>query len=76
MRPWRGVLLLSVHPEHQAGYERRTARVFVVDAGAERVLVEGRIEAGELYADIVLTGLDLRRRDAINVVFGPAPASR
>ena len=72
----RGVLLLSVHPEHQAGYERRTARVFVVDAGAERVLVEGRIEAGELYADIVLTGLDLRRRDAINVVFGPAPASR
>jgi len=72
----RGVLLLSVHPEHQASYEHRTALVFVIDAGAERVLAEGRIEAGELYADIVLTGLDLRRRDAINVVFGPAPASR
>ena len=72
----RGVLLLSVHPEHQASYERRAARVFVIDAGAERVLAEGRIEAGELYADIVLTGLDLRRRDAINVVFGPAPAKR
>jgi hypothetical protein len=69
-----GVLLLSVHPEHQASYEGRTARVFVIDAGAERVLAEGRIEGGELYADIVLTGLDLRRRDAINVVFGPAPA--
>ena len=71
----RGVLLLSVHPEHQASYERRGARVFVIDAGAERVLAEGRIEGGELYADIVLTGLDLRRRDAVNVVFGPAPAS-
>jgi hypothetical protein len=72
----RGVLLLSVHPEHQASYDRRTARVFVIDAGAERVLAEGPIEAGELYADIVLAGLDLRRRDAINVVFGPAPARR
>jgi hypothetical protein len=69
-----GVLLLSVHPEHQASYDGRTARVFIIDAGAERVLAEGRIEGGELYADIVLTGLDLRRRDAINVVFGPAPA--
>jgi len=72
----QGVLLLSVHPEHQASYDRRTARVFVIEAGAERVLAEGRIVAGELYADIVLTGLDLRRRDAISVVFGPASADR
>jgi hypothetical protein len=72
----RGVLLLSVHPEHQAGYEGRVARVFIVDAGAERVLAEGAVTEGELYADITLTGLDLRRRDAVNVVFGPAPGGR
>jgi hypothetical protein len=72
----RGVLLLSVHPEHQTGYEGRVARVFIVDAGAERVLAEGPVAEGELYADITLTGLDLRRRDAVNVVFGPAPDGR
>jgi len=73
----RGQLLLGVHPDHRPTYEGRTARIFIAsDKGGdedegERVLAEAVVRNGELYADIMLTGLDLHRRDAVNVVFGP-----
>jgi hypothetical protein len=69
----RGYLLLAVHPDHAATYEGRTARVFVKLNGEERVLAEETVRNGEVYAEISLTGLDLRTKDAVNVVFGPAP---
>jgi len=69
----RGYLLLTVHPDHAATYEGRTARVFVKLNGEERVLAEETVRNGEIYAEISLTGLDLRTKDAVNVVFGPAP---
>ena len=69
----RGYLLLTVHPDHAATYEGRTARVFVKLNGEERVLAEETVRNGEVYAEISLTGLDLRTKDAVNVVFGPAP---
>ena len=69
----RGYLLLSVHPDHRATYEGRTARIFVNAGNEERVLVEETVRDGEVYAEILLTGLDLRTKDAVNVVFGPAP---
>lgn len=69
----RGYLLLTVHPDHAATYEGRTARVFVKLDGEERVLAEETVRNGEVYAEISLTGLDLRTKDAVNVVFGPAP---
>jgi hypothetical protein len=65
----RGQVLLSVHPDHRATYEGRTARIFVNAPEGERVLAEAPVRNGELCADIVLTGLDLHQRDAINVVF-------
>jgi len=65
----RGVLLLSVHPEHQASYERRTGRVFVKLGENERVLAEEVVRKGEIYTAISLAGLDLHARDAINVTF-------
>lgn len=68
-----GSLLLAVHPDHRETYEGRTARVFVTLAGMERVLAETAIHNGELFATVSLEGLDLWSRDAINVVFGPAP---
>jgi len=66
----RGQVLLSVHPDHRATYEGRTARIFVAGPEGERVLAEAPVEGGELCADITLAGLDLQHRDAINVVFG------
>jgi hypothetical protein len=66
----RGQVLLSVHPDHRATYEGRTARIFVNAPEGERVLAEATVRNGELCADIVLTGLDLHQRDAINVIFG------
>ena len=65
----RGQVLLSVHPDHRATYEGRTARIFVNTPEGERVLAEAPVQNGELCADIVLIGLDLHQRDAINVVF-------
>jgi hypothetical protein len=65
----RGQVLLNVHPDHRATYEGRTARIFVDTPEGERVLAEATVRNGELFADIVLTGLDLHQRDAINVVF-------
>jgi hypothetical protein len=69
----RGYLMLSVHPDHRATYEGRTARVFVKVGNEERVLAEENVRDGEVYAEISLAGLDLRTKDAINIVFGPAP---
>jgi hypothetical protein len=69
----RGYLLLTVHPDHAATYEGRSARVFVKLNGEERVLAKETVRNGEVYAEISLTGLDLRTKDAVNVVFGPAP---
>lgn len=74
-RAGRGQVLLSVHADHRATYEGRTARVFVRGPEGERVLAEAPISGGELFADISLDGLDLVRRDAINVTFGPRPGS-
>jgi hypothetical protein len=68
----RGFLLLRVSPEVLATYEGRVARIYVAAPElpeGERVLAEAAIEDGELYADISFAGLDLERRDAINVVF-------
>jgi len=65
----RGQVLLSVHPDHRATYEGRRARIFVHEAEGERVLAEAVVRDGELFADISLAGLDLHRRDAVNVVF-------
>ena len=67
----RGQVLLSVHPDHRATYEGRMARVFVVTPDGERVLAEAMVQDGELCADISLAGLDLPKRDAVSVVFGP-----
>ena len=69
----RGYLLMSVHPDHRATYEGRTARIFVNVGNEERVLAEETIRDGEVYAEILLTGLDLRTKDAVNVMFGPSP---
>ena len=68
-----GSLLLAVHPDHRETYEGRTARVFVILDGEERVLAEAPIRNGELFAPVSLDGLDLWSRDAINIVFGPSP---
>jgi hypothetical protein len=67
--PGDGYLLLSVHPDHRVPYEGRTARVFVVLDDAEQVLVDARVRGGEVYARISLSGLDLWKRDAVNVIF-------
>ena len=69
-----GQVLLTVHPSHSASYDGRIARIFVTTEDGERVLAEAEVRDGEVYADIILTGLDLFRRDAVNVVFGPVPA--
>lgn len=71
----RGTLLLTVEPDHRATYEGRLARVFVRRDGEERILAEATVCDGEVYAEISLCGLDLRSRDAVSVVFGPAPAT-
>lgn len=68
----RGSLLLSVHADHAVGYEGRRARIFVMIEGAERTLAEDFVRGGELFAPVSLLGLDLRRRDAVNVVFDSA----
>ena len=68
----RGFLLLRVNPEFLATYEGRVARIYVnapEAADGERVLAESEIQEGELYVDVCFAGLDLERRDAINVVF-------
>jgi hypothetical protein len=65
----RGQVLLSVHPDHRATYEGRQARIFVHAQDGERVLAEAIVRDGELFADVSLAGLDLHRRDAVNVVF-------
>jgi hypothetical protein len=67
----RGFLLLRVNPEFRESYEGRIARIFVATAEDERVLAEGEIRDGELYVDVSFAGLDLERRDAVNVVFKP-----
>lgn len=69
--PSRGQVLLSIHSDHRAAFEGRAARIFVKTDEGERVLADSVIRDGELLADIELAGLDLARRDAINVVFGP-----
>ena len=69
--PRHGYLLLSVHPDHRTTYEERNARIYVVVDDAERVLLDAPVRGGEVYAPISLVGLDLWRRDAINVVFNP-----
>jgi len=68
----RGQVLLGVHPDHRPTYEGLSARIFITTTEGERVLAEAVVRDGELCADIDLTGLDLHRRDAVNVVFGPA----
>ena len=68
-----GYLLLSVHPDHRMTYEGRNARVFVMIDNTERVLVHAPVRGGEVYAPIVLAGLDLWTRDAVNVVFSACP---
>jgi hypothetical protein len=65
----QGYLLLSVHPDHRATYEGRSARVFVMIGNEERVLAEAPVRDGEIYTAISLAGLDLWTRDAVNVVF-------
>lgn len=67
----RGFLLLRVNPEFRESYEGRIVRIFVSTADDERVLAEDQIKDGELYVDISFAGLDLERRDAVNVVFKP-----
>ena len=67
----RGFLLLRVNPEFRQSYEGRIVRIFVSTTDDERVLAEGEIRDGELYVDISFAGLDLERRDAVNVVFKP-----
>jgi hypothetical protein len=67
----RGFLLLRVNPEFRESYEGRIVRIFVSTADEERVLAQGEIRDGELYVDISFAGLDLERRDAVNVVFKP-----
>ena len=69
----RGSLLLTVHPDHQATYNGRTARIFVKRGNEEHVLAKETVRDGEVYAEISLSGLDLKGRDAVSVVFGPAP---
>ncbi|TPN37996.1 hypothetical protein FKO01_07165 [Mesorhizobium sp. B2-3-3] len=69
--PTRGQVLLSIHSDHRAAFEARTALIFVRTDDGERVLADSVIRNGEMLADIDLAGLDLARRDAINVVFGP-----
>lgn len=69
----KGYLLLSVHPDHRDTYEGRTARIFTQIGNDERVLAEESVRAGEIYTPILLSGLDLHTRDAINVTFGPSP---
>jgi len=73
-QPARGQVLLTVHADHRAAFEGRAARIFVKTEEGERVLADAVIREGELLANIELAGLDLNRRDAINVVFGPAAA--
>jgi len=69
----KGYLLLSVHPDHRETYEGRAAKVFTQAGNDERVLAEQAVRDGEIYAPISLAGLDLHARDAVNVMFGPAP---
>jgi hypothetical protein len=69
-----GQVLLSVHPDHRATYEGRQARIFVHTQDGERVLAEAVVRDGELFADISLIGIDLHRRDAVNVVFSTEAA--
>ena len=71
----RGELLLTIHSDHAAAYEGRLVRVYVSGGGEDRILAESPIQGGELFTPLLLTGLDLRTRDAVNVVFGP-PAKR
>ncbi len=71
----QGYVLLTVHPDHRATYEGRTARVFVKVGNDERVLAEQTVRDGEIYAPVALAGLDLWTRDAVNVVFGPSQAA-
>jgi hypothetical protein len=66
-------LLLSVDPDYRASYEGLRAKVFVTVEGVERILAEADVRNGELYSGISLEGLDLYARDAISVVFAPAP---
>ena len=72
----RGDLLLTIHPDHAVAYEGRSVRVYVTILGVDRVLAEDTIRDGALFVPISLTGLKLRSRDAINVVFGPATEDR
>jgi len=65
----QGYLLLTVHSDHRATYDGRSARVFVITNEGERVLAEDVVRAGEIYVPISLAGLDLHTRDAVNVVF-------
>jgi hypothetical protein len=75
-REGRGYLRLTVHPDHRATYDGLTARAFVTIGGEERVLAAATIRDGGIYTDISLRGIDLWRRDAVNVAFTrgqPAP---
>ena len=67
----KGQVLLSVDSDHRATYEGRSARVFVMTPDGECVLAAAAVKDGEMFAEISLAGLDLLRRDAVNVTFGP-----
>lgn len=64
-----GQILLTVDPEHRAAYEGRVVRISVRTEEGERVIAEAEVHDGELLADFDRAGLDLTRRDAINVTF-------
>ncbi len=68
----RAHLLLTVHVEHQAGYEGLMARVYVGSSEDTRVLIEQVVHNGEIFAEFELRDLDFWTRDAVSVVFEPA----
>jgi hypothetical protein len=69
----RDYLLLEVDPAYRAAYEGRVARIFVKTGDRDLVLAEGTIRDGEVFAEVSLTELDLRHRDAVSVAFGLPP---
>jgi len=63
----RGTLLLSINPEFAAAYEGLTARVTVMVDGIQRLLAEGVVVDGSLFAHVSFAGLDVRSRNALSV---------
>ncbi len=62
-------LLVTVNQEQAAVYEGLMLRAFVMIGGQERVIIEDVVKDGAVFAEISATGLDLRNRDPISVVF-------